>query len=100
MLGDGVSFCFSIDSRMGATSSLQIGFRSPGGSQAVRYLIILNGHTLGEGELTDLHSTTTHAIRPGMLANENILRIQALGPVSRDARGVRNAWGLTSLEFV
>ncbi len=99
-LGDGVSFFFSIDPRVGSTSNLQIGFRSRGGNQPVRYLVILNGHTLGEGELADPQGTRSHAIRPGVLARENILRIQALGPVTPDATGVRNAWGLTGLDFV
>ncbi len=100
VLGDGVSFCFSIDPRVGSTSSLQIGFRNRGGSPPLRYLVILNGHTLGESELTDSNSTKTHAIRPGMLARENILRIQALGLATPDATGIRSAWGLTGLDFV
>ncbi len=100
VLGDGISFCFSIDPRVGSTSHMQIGFRNRGGSHPVRYLIILNGHTLGEGELLEPQCTQTFVIPSGVLARENIIRIQALGSLNPESPEVRNAWGLTGLDFV
>ncbi|MHA7681427.1 glycosyltransferase [Cupriavidus sp. PET2-C1] len=99
--GDGLTLGFSLDPTLGATSKMQIAYKSLGSAtHAAQYLVILNGWSIGSGAFAETEGAVAHDVPVHSLKRNNTLRIQILPGADASAASARESWGIARVEFV